>query len=273
MTRAIDLWVNPDMARMAKTQFMVRVKEDYFKANDDFFRDYSAEELVELMDEAGIAKSVISMNPEKPSERLLDFPKKFPERFALALAPNLKHGMKALWAIEDIAKDHPVVMARVAPFLLDVPPNDAIYYPLYAKCIELDIACGINTGLPGPPMPGECQDPIHLDRVCFHFPQLKLIMQHGADPWWGVAMRLMIKYKNLYLVTSAYAPKHLPDEFIHFMNTRGQNKVMFASDHPVLPAKRCIDEAKAIDFREGVLDKYLFENAERVLFGERKPRY
>ena len=35
-------------------------------------------------------------------------------------------------------------------------------------------------------------------------------MMHGADPWWDVAIRLMIKYANLRLMTSAWSPRHLP---------------------------------------------------------------
>ena len=76
----------------------------------------------------------------------------------------------------------------------------------------------------------------------------------------------MLKYPNLYMQTSAYAPKYLPAELIHYMNTRGQNKVMFASDHPVLPFERCISEAEALDFREGVLDKFLYANAGKLFF-------
>ena len=53
------------------------------------------------------------------------------------------------------------------------------------------------------------------------------------------------------------------------MNTRGQDKVIFASDHPVLSMDRCIEEAKGLDLREGVLDKYLYANAHRVFFGGR----
>jgi predicted TIM-barrel fold metal-dependent hydrolase len=52
------------------------------------------------------------------------------------------------------------------------------------------------------------------------------------------------------------------------MNTRGQNKVIFASDHPVLSFERCLEEAQALDLREGVLDKFLYANAERVLFSQ-----
>ena len=36
-------------------------------------------------------------------------------------------------------REHRGVLARITPFYLDVPPNDAIYYPIYTKCVELDL--------------------------------------------------------------------------------------------------------------------------------------
>lgn len=271
--KAIDPWVNVSMGAMANTPFMQKVKEEYFKAGDDFFRDIEADELIERMDAIGVEKSFLTVDPYRPDQRVLDFTTSYPGRFYLAASPRLKKGMKALWAMEDLARDYPVVMARVTPFELDLPPNDPMYYPLYAKCVEMDLPLGINTGLPGPPVPGECQHPMYLDRVCLHFPQLKLIMQHGADPWWEIAIRLMIKYRNLYLMTSAYSPKYLPETLLHYMNTRGKNKIMFASDHPVLTMDRCLEEAKELDLRPGILEKYLYDNADAVLFSERNPRY
>ena len=122
-------------------------------------------------------------------------------------------------------------------------------------------------------MPGEYQHPMHLDRVCLDFPQLKVCMAHGADPWWNEAVRLMIKYQHLHLMTSAYLPKYFPPELIHYMNTRGQAKILYASDHPVLSMERCIEEAQKLDLREGVLDKFLYANAERLFFAERQPRH
>ena len=271
--KAIDLWVNVSMGAMANTPFMQKVKEDYFKAGDDFFKNIEADELIELMDRIGMEKVLLTIDPYQPEQRMLDFSAKYPDRFYFAAQPRLKKGMKALWALEDLAREYPVRMARVTPFELDLPPNDPIYYPLYAKCIEMDLPVGINTGIPGPPVAGECQNPMYLDRVCLHFPQLKLIMQHGADPWWDIAMRLMLKYRNLYMMTSAYSPKYLPESVIHFMNTRGKNKIMFASDHPVLTMDRCLDEACELELRPGILEKYLYENANAVLFAERNPRY
>ena len=91
-------------------------------------------------------------------------------------------------------------------------------------------------------------------------------MAHGADPWWDVAIRLMLKYRNLYLKTSAYAPKYLPPELLHFMNTRGPHKVIFASDHPALSMERALGEARALDLRPGVLEQFVHQNAQRVFF-------
>ncbi|MFT4518407.1 MAG: putative TIM-barrel fold metal-dependent hydrolase [Halioglobus sp.] len=271
--KAIDPWVNVSMGAVADADFMKKVKEEYFKGGDDFFKNIEADELIERMDRIGVERAFLTVDPYRPEQRVLDFTTQYPDRFYIAVQPRLQKGMKALWAMEDLARDYPVILARVTPFELDLPPSDPLYYPFYAKCIEMDIPVGVNTGLPGPPVAGDCQNPMYLDRVCLHFPELKLIMQHGADPWWDIAIRLMIKYRNLYLMTSAYSPKYLPESLLHYMNTRGKHKIMFASDHPVLSMDRCISEAQELDLRPGILENYLYNNAHAVLFGERSPRY
>ena len=45
------------------------------------------------------------------------------------------------------------------------------------------------------------------------------------------------------------------------MNTRGSHKIMFASDHPVLSFERCLSEACDLPLRDGVLEKYVRDNA------------
>lgn len=270
--RAIDCWVNVTMGEQKPPDYLIRVKEDYFKGGDEFFKNLEPAALVDEMDAAGVAKCVITVAVGRPSPHAMRFAEQHPDRFAYAASLQPTGRMKEVWELEGFARNAPVAMARVVPFGTDTPPSHVNYYPAYVKCIELDLPISINTGLPGPPVPGECQNPIHLDRVCVQFPELQICMAHGADPWWGIATRLMIKYRNLHLMTSAYAPKYFPPELIHFMNTRGQDKILFASDHPVLSFQRCLAEAQQLDLREGVLDKFLYANAERLFFSERKPR-
>jgi predicted TIM-barrel fold metal-dependent hydrolase len=256
------------MGSLERPDYLVRVAADYFKRSEQIFRDISLDEMLAIMDRAGCEKAILSARAESPSDYVLAFPRARPDRFVLAAYVDPRRGMAALRALEALVKNEPVVIARAVPFMINLPPDDRVYYPLYAKCIELDLPISINTGIPGPPAPGKCQDPIYLDEVCLFFPELKLVMAHGADPWWQVAIRLMIKYPNLYLMTSAYAPKYFPPELIHFMNTRGKDKILYASDHPVLSMERCIAEAQALYLRDGVLDKFLYANSERLFFSK-----
>jgi predicted TIM-barrel fold metal-dependent hydrolase len=268
--RAHDCLVNVDMGDGPQPDWMVRVKEDYFKADSSMFRSRELPELLEEMDAQGVRRAVLMTNITRSSKRGIQFAEKHPDRFSLGLGGhNLLRPMPTLRALESFVADNPVAYVSIGPsFWGDgrYPPTDAVYFPLYTKCCELGLPLCMNTGLPGPPIPGEVQNPMYLDRVCYHFPELKLCMIHGADPWWDTAIRLMIKYANLRLMTSAWSPRHLPPSLLHFMRTRGKEKVIFASDSPVLSITRTVTEAAALDLPEDVLDNYLYGNAERFFF-------
>jgi predicted TIM-barrel fold metal-dependent hydrolase len=262
----IDTFVNVNLGSVERPAFLDRVATDYFKRGEAMFEDESVESLLAKMDAAGVEKVVITMRANEPDPRVLAFPDAAPDRIVLSISVDPRLGMKAVRDLEGLARNHPVVLARVVPFFFNLPPNDRVYYPVYTKCCELDLPISVNTGIPGPPAPGMCQYPMHLDDVCLFFPELTVIMAHGADPWWAEAIRLMIKYRNLYLMTSAYSPKYFPEPLIQFMNTRGKDKIMFASDHPVLTIARTVAEARELVLRDGVLEKFLYGNAQRVLF-------
>ena len=273
MTRAIDGLVNVDFADREMPDWMVRVKEDYFKGGDSFFKSPELNELLESMDANGVERAILMANVGVGDGRGVRFAEARPDRFALGVGGHdLLRPMKALRALESFVRDHPVAYASVGPsFWGDgmYPPSDAVYYPLYTKCCELDLPLCMNTGIPGPPLPAEPQDPIHIDRVCIRFPELRLCMIHGADPWWDTAIRLMIKYRNLRLMTSAWSPRYLPASLLHYMSTRGKDRIMFATDYPVLSFERCLGEAAALDLTDEVCQGWLHDNALAFFFGDR----
>jgi uncharacterized protein len=217
-----------------------------------------------------VTRAILMTGVRATDDRAQRYAAAEPERFALAVGGfDLLRPMNALRALESFVGDHRVAYAVVGPsFWGDgmYPPSDAVYYPLYTKCCELDLPLCLNTGIPGPPLPADAQNPIHLDRVCLRFPELRLCMIHGADPWWDVAIRLMIKYRNLRLMTSAWSPKRLPESLLHYMRTRGTDRILFASDHPVLSMERCLREAAALDLPDDVRAAWLHGNAEAFFF-------
>jgi len=272
-TKAIDCLVNVHFGETeAQPAWMLKVRDDYFKGPESMFAPVDLSALLDEMDEQGVEKAILMDSLAAPSTTARKFVDAKPDRFALAMGGvNLLRPVRPLGELTAIVNDLPVAYAVVGPSFWgdgQYPPSDAVYYPLYAKCAELNLPLCVNTGIPGPPIPGEVQHPMHLDRVCVRFPELRLCMIHGADPWWDVAIRLLLKYANLRLMTSAWSPKRLPETLLHYMRTRGPNKVIYASDWPVLRMRRVIPEARALDLRPEVLDNYLYNNAQQFFFGK-----
>ena len=61
----------------------------------------------------------------------MSFAEAYPERFALGAQLDPRRGMRHVRALESFRRDHNVVLARITPFYIDVPPGDASYYPSY----------------------------------------------------------------------------------------------------------------------------------------------
>jgi predicted TIM-barrel fold metal-dependent hydrolase len=68
-------------------------------------------------------------------------------------------------------------------------------------------------------------------------------------------------------MTSAWSPKRLPESLLHYMRTRGKDRILFASDYPVLSMERCLGEAAALDLPTEVLEGWLYGNADAFFFG------
>jgi len=268
--RAHDCLVNVHLGDVEQPEWMFRVKDEYFKQDDSIFGKWEMSQVLEEMDANGVERAILSCSVNNPSHTAIKFAEAHPDRFAVTAGGlDLLRPMPSLRALQSFVADHPVAYVSVGPaFWGDgmYRPEHAVYFPLYTKCCELDVPLCMNAGLPGPPIAGEAQNPIYYDRVCVRFPELKLCMIHGADPWWDTAIRLMIKYPNLHLMTSAWAPRYLPASLLHYMRTRGKSKIIFASDAPVLSITRTVTEALELDLPDEVLDNYLYGNAQRFFF-------
>ena len=101
MTRAIDGLVNVDFGDQRQPDWMVRVKEDYFKGGESFFKSPELHELLEDMDANGVEKAILMSRVGATGEdRAVRFAEAAPDRFALAAGGfNLLRPMKALRAI------------------------------------------------------------------------------------------------------------------------------------------------------------------------------
>ena len=72
------------------------------------------------------------------------------------------------------------------------------------------------------------------------------------------------KHPNVYIGSDAYAPKNWPKEFVHFINSWGQDKVIFGTDFPVIDIERAVAEVDELGLRPEPKRKFLRDNAARL---------
>jgi predicted TIM-barrel fold metal-dependent hydrolase len=173
-------------------------------------------------------------------------------------------GMNAVRQVEIAVREFGFKLVRMMGALTNVPPNHPLCWPIYTKAIELGVPVSVNLGVPGPVRFAKMQRPADLDEVLCTYPELVMVATHIGHPWHLETVAMLQKHPNFYLMTAGWAPKHIPAEIIHFLNTRGQHKVLFAADYPIQTFDRCVREAHELPLRDGVLRKYMRENAMAV---------
>jgi predicted TIM-barrel fold metal-dependent hydrolase len=190
------------------------------------------------------------------------------KRFRPVLPVDPNRGMDAVREIQRAHDELGIVGVALFPvgYVPPVPINDKRAYLIYSKCVELDIAVFCTSGVPGPRLPFEAQYTGLVDEVCWFFPELRFILRHGCEPWTDLAVKLLLKWPNLYYSTSAFAPKYYPKEIVELANTRGADKVLYAGYYPLgLTLERIFRELEDVPLRDEVWPKFLRENARKAL--------
>ncbi len=218
------------------------------------------------MDRFGIETGLVSLSaaPEVAARALTDHP----GRFVASLTVDPNTGMDG---VRDIVRAHEQWGIRAVSLFPhgvtpQVPIDAPLAYPVYAKCVELGLPVFITVGMAGPRVPSMCQRVELLDQVLYDFPELVVVMRHGAEPWVELAVKLMIKWPNLHYSTSAFSPRYYPAAVIDYANTRGSDRVLYGGYFPMgLSLERIAGELPDVPFHDDVRPKFLGDNARRVL--------
>jgi predicted TIM-barrel fold metal-dependent hydrolase len=229
------------------------------------------------MDDAGIETAVLASalrSPERAHRRgmyaaedLVAIAEAHPGRFLVSMVVDeATRPLDSCKRIRDLAQHELVVMVRVTPLVEQYELNHRLYYPVYATCAEVGLPVSINVGIPGPQVRSRCQDPVLLEDVLIDFPGLTVVGAHMGHPYEALLIQYMLKWPQLHLMTSAYLATYMDPALVRFMDSsRGRGRVWFASDHPVIPAKKALDAAKGLPLSEEGMAEFLGASAQRVL--------
>jgi predicted TIM-barrel fold metal-dependent hydrolase len=268
-TPVVDVWANwwpedffTDYPKMRGLYERFGLQDRATLTIDDIFAEATAGQLDKILLSATAFPGSNSTNSVVAA-----VVKKHPSLLLGCASVDPREGMKAVRDLRRAVEHYDFKALKLISFLYDKPPNDAIYYPLYAACVDLGIPVLILTGHTAVQRPNVTGRPEFLDDVALHFPELTIVAGHAGYPWSTELIALAWKHQNLYIDTSGHRPKHLPPELLNFLNSYGRHKVLFGTGYPMMDYVGPLAEARALDLKPGVLDEFLGENAMRALPG------
>lgn len=245
-------------------------------ASIDFnkMKPQSLEEVVEDLDRYNVEIAVITgrdcettYSTKSNNNSVIEFVNKFPRKFIGFAGLDPHKGMRAIEELKHVVNSQGLKGASIDPYLAQIYVNDAKYYPIYAKCCELNIPLVITTG-PATLVPNAVIDhvaPRYIDFVARDFPELKIIISHGGYPWVNEMIIVAQRNENVYLELSEYEFFPQSEAYIQAINTIISDKVLFASAHPFVNFKEAIENYNNLSFTDQVREKVMFKNAAKVL--------
>ena len=273
---AIDAVVNPMTPEMQPSR--PEWSESFYVGKIgrglDLLNGVTLHDMLSMMDQAGIERAFLIAckvgqlglqgSWHLPYETVAKMVEAYPNRFHALAGIDPTEGMAGVRALEQAVREFGFIGAHLYPHWFELAPDHAKYYPFYAKCVELDVPIQMQVGQslvydPKRPLRSVGR-PITLDTVACDFPELKLIGIHVGIPWTDEMIAMAWKHKNVFIGSDAHSPKYWPPSFVHYLNSYGQDKVIFGTDWPVLDFERTRNEIDALELREGPRRKLLRDN-------------
>ncbi|WP_426574698.1 amidohydrolase family protein [Aquihabitans sp. McL0605] len=273
----IDAWVNIFPESFASRWTAKEEQQGVVQLfGPDLAKGHTVQTLLEAMDGAGIQTGVLTAGLSDPArahrrggfaaEDFLAIAEEHPGRFLVSVTVDrVAKPLDNVRRLRELAQHPATVLARVTPLVEQYDLNHRLYYPVYATAAELGIPMSINVGIPGPQVRSRCQDPVHLEDVLIDFPTLTVIGAHMGHPYEALLIQYMLKWPQLHLMTSAYLATYMDPAMVKFMDSsRGRGRILFASDHPVIPAQKALDAARALPLSDEGMALYLGGAAQRI---------
>ncbi|MGH7154803.1 MAG: amidohydrolase family protein [Acetobacteraceae bacterium] len=222
------------------------------------------------MGRAGVECGVVGAS----NETLSRICRAYPDRFVGLAQISPLDGMRGVREFERLVHEHGIGGLRVVALYNMIPASDRRYYPLYAKCVELDVPVRVYTSMNyANDRPYDLGHPRHLDCVAMDFPELRIVAGLSGWPWVGDMVGLLRRHPNLYCDTAAHRPRHFAtpgsgwEQFLQFGNTLLQDKVMVGLSRGIfgVPFETLIGEYQSLPLKDAVMEKWLYKNALRFL--------
>jgi predicted TIM-barrel fold metal-dependent hydrolase len=222
------------------------------------------------MDEAGVTRSLISAweGPRGAlisNDEVASFVREAPGRLVGVGSVDLSRPREAVREVRRCVRELGFKAIRVLPWLWEIPPTHARFYPVFNECCELGVPFCTQVGHTGPLMPSEVGRPIpYIDQVAIDFPDLVIVCGHIGYPWTEEMIAVATKHANVYIDTSAYTVRRYPSQLVAYLRAHGSSKVLFGSNWPMIAPRKALEGLDELALSADTRAAFLAGNATRV---------
>jgi len=263
--------------------------EEYDRAADKYFRSSrrpTIEETVAYYREKKIGLVMFTVDSESnlgrrriPNEEIAEAAQKNSDMMMCFASIDPHKGKMGAREARRLITEHGVKGFKFHPTVQGFYPYDKMAWPLYEVIAEYNMPAifhsghsGIGSGMRcGGGLRLEYSNPIHLDDVAIHFPDMQIIIAHPSWPWQDEALSVAMHKPNVFIDLSGWSPKYFPPQLVQYANTLLRDRMLFGSDFPLITPERWMKDFDEAGFRDEVKPLILKENAARLLKLSRTP--
>lgn len=265
----IDAWAQHPNARMLREPMLDSLRR-WTRAESHLDSELPLDATLAAMREAEVDHSLISAwhGPQGPlisNDEVAGWVAQAPERLSGVGSVDISRPMEAVREIRRCVRELGFRAIRVLPWLWELPPTHARFYPVYAECCELGVPFCTQVGHTGPLKPSEYGRPIpYIDQIAIDFPELTIVGGHIGYPWTEEMVAVATKHSNVYIDTSAYKAKRYPAALVDYLRAHGRDKVLFGSNWPMIAPAAALADLEALGLDAATREAFLGGNAARV---------
>lgn len=141
--------------------------------------------------------------------------------------------------------------------------DSPLLFPVYEECIRLDVPVCLMSGPTTPDF--DYAHPSAVARLARRYPRLRIICFHGYYPFVNEIIGAAFRYDNIYLVPDMYIFQPGSHLYVEAANSFLSEQLLFGSSYPFRAMKQTVDDFASLGFKDEVLDKVFYQNAEKVL--------
>tara|TARA_Y100001936_G_C16093509_1_gene689061 strand:+ start:1875 stop:2630 length:756 start_codon:yes stop_codon:yes gene_type:complete len=223
----------------------------------------TVEGLIQSMDSAGVDVSVCAgfgwTDPEIATESNnynISAAQQYADRLVAFCSVNPLWGESAVQEVERCHEAGALGIGELHPNTQGIIDADlAALAPVFDKAKELEMPIMLHASEPvGHGYPGKgTVTPDLLMALVNAFPNNKLIFSHfgGGLPFYGLMNEVNAALKNVYFDSAAFPFLYRPEVFEVSARAVGAEKILFASDYPLVSQKRALNEFREAKLRDG----------------------